>query len=559
MQSKLIPIFKRINIQRMVVALCILCVCIATQRIQTAAWNDPIVDASRDALGALMAIMIATNYKWSDFTKYKIPYLVWTVIGGLTCLIGAFVMVGRRNDYQKADTFVIALGVFLMGYCIMHTVIHIVIEKYRPKFYKPLFIIWVVMMLLMIFSRSDYIWPECYFVLFLTYYLTEQTEKQRKNFTYGIVDGMILGFLAIQGHALLCRPYDIVRYQGNFCNPNHNCMFLCMCLAAILSKILIVTKEKRRFIVQAFYFLMAGVCYCFIFLTMSLSGYMTTFILSIVFLIAFCKKYGRKYFLRNGVLLVLLFVLLIKPTYLAVRYIPTIHPHVLFYFQEPYGEFRVHSWDSRDSEKYISFETFWHLVTWKVKRTYNFYDKFTTTTRLKKEFGILDQYQVVATNPEASIDASYHLKLSGSENDNSKKTPALTESQAKNVFLVRYTIYMWYINHLSMRGMPYNEQGFQLTEDHWIQDTHDIYLDYGINFGIPVMALFMLFLWWGIGRLFVQKLTSAYELGMVSLLIALVPAVFGVFEYAWGAGLISTVALNLVYREYFTRTLQVKQ
>lgn len=534
----------KVNLQRLTVALCIFAVCVATQQMQTAAWYTGILDFSRDALGALMAVILMTHYKWEDFKKYKVLYLAWSVVGVIGGIVFIPMAVTARGEYLIADTFIIWLGIFLMGYCVLHTLISFIIEKYRPKFYMPLFVIWVVMLLLMIFSRSEYLWPECYFVLFLCYYMTEQTPDQRINMTKGLVDGMILAFMAIQAHSLLFRPYDRVRYYGNFCNPNQNCTFLCMCLAAILAKILFVTKEEKKRIVKIFYFLMAGICYSFICMTISRTGYLTTFVVTAFFLIAYCRIRSKKIFIRTGLLMVLIFVALMPVTYLAVRYIPTIHPHVLFYFQEGYSEGRVHSWDERNSPKYISFEQLIRTILLRAERTND--DLF------GKRISENEKFEIASNNEYIPLGAVRYLTVNTlSVGMDSDKIPVLTKEEALNAFVVRYTIYKWYFSHLSLRGMPYDEQGFQLTDDHWIQDTHDIYLDYGINFGYPVMILFIVFIWWGIGRLVWRGLKEKDVIKLSCLLIAFIPPVFGLFEFAWGAGMISTVALYLVFKEMF--------
>ncbi len=540
----------KLNVQSMAVSLCIFAVCIGTQQMQTAAWFSGIIEFSRDSLGVLMAIILFTNYRWNDFKKYKIPYIIWSVLGIILGVIFTPMVIAKREEYLKADTIITVLGIFLMGYCIIHTVISLFVEKYRPKLYKPLFIIWVIMLLLMIFSESEYLWPECYFVMFLSYYLTEQTSAQRTNTIKGLINGIVLGFVVIQAHALLCRPYDRIRYYGNFCNPNHNCMFLCMCLAGILAKILFLTKENRGKIVKIFYFLLAGACYSFIFMTMSRSGYLAVFVVTIFFLIAYCRIKGKIVFIRTGLLLVLIFVVSMPMTYLAVRYIPAIHPHVLFYYQEGYSESRVHSWDERDSEKYVTFEQLMQSIFGRFERTKETYDDFRGEEVSEEELNSLKIASNAANFPEAAF--IYVAANADKAELNPDKIPALTREEAWNAFTVRYTIYKWYVSHLSLRGMPFDEQGFQLTENHWIQDTHNIYLDYGINFGYPVMILFAVFIWWGIGRLTKYGVKDRDVEKLSCLLIVLVPPIFGIFEFAWGAGMISTVAFYLAFREMFT-------
>lgn len=541
----------KINMQATIVALCILGVCVGTQQQQTVAWNAWSCDFSRDSLGVLMAVIILTNYKWSDFVKYKIPYIVWSAVSVLAGIIIVPIAFDRRSDYLRADTVIIALGVFLMGYCIIHTVISFFVEKYRPKLYLPLLIIWIVMMVLMIFSRSDYLWPECYFVLFLCYYLTPQTPEQRKNVTAGLIDGIILGFILIQTHSLLCRPYDRLRYLGNFCNPNNNSLFLCLCLAAILAKILFLTRENGKKIIRIFYFLLAGSCYSFICMTMGRSGYLTVFVVTIFFLIAYCSIKEKTIFIRMGLLMVTLFVIMLPVTYLAVRYIPTIHPHVLFYYQEGYSEKWVHSWDERDSEKYITFRQMLRGIFGRVEILKDSYDSLFGDNN--EAISILKGTKTASATGDISSELQDDSETGTDETQMSPdRTPALTGQEAQNPWLVRYTIYKWFFLHLSLRGMPYDEQGLQVREGYWAQHAHSIYLDYGINFGYPVMILFTVFVWWGIGRLFRQGNKKADVEKLACLLIVLIPPIFGMFEFAWGAGMISTVAFYMAFKEMFT-------
>ena len=536
----------KINVQSLLVALCIFAVCVGTQQIQTTAWNSGIIEFSRDALGVLMAVIIGTNYHWSEIKKYKLPYIIWTVAAGIGGMIAIPIAFNRRVAFLKADTVVIWLGVLFMGYCVIHTFLAITAEKYRPKFYKPLFVIWMVMMLLMIVSRSRYLWPECYFVLFLTFYLTKQTSEQRTNTIKGMIHGIVLAFIVIQGHSLLCRPYDKLRYRGNFCNPNHNCMFLCMCLAAILGSILYSFQEKASKIVKVFYFILAGACYSFIFMTMCRSGYLATFVVTVFFLIACCRLKKKHIFIRMGLLMTLLFVVMLPVTYLAVRYIPTIHPHVLFYFQEGYSEQWVHPWDERDSEKYISFEEMMQGVFGRWNHIKDAWQDLFGLESKKSELQDLRLASNVEKIPRWNL-----LLATGNMlplETSTDKVPVLTLEEATNSLKVRYTIYKWFITHLSFRGMPYEDQGFQLTSYYWVQEAHSIYLYYGINFGIPVMILFAVFIWWGIGRLIKQGHRGKNVEKLCCLLILLVPPVFGLFEMSWGVSLISTVAFYLSFR-----------
>lgn len=517
------------KVQVILTAACFFASCLATWRNQTVVWGA-FREFSRDSLGVLIACILMTHYKWQDFVKYKIPYIIYGIIAIICSVAVVPTALKTRYDFLYWDTIIIAIGIILMGICIIHTAISFFVEKYRPRLYLPLFFLWIAMMLWMIFSKSDYIWPECYFVLYLCLYLTKQTSRQRINTTKGMLDGIIAGYIAMQGFALLFRPYFSLRYYGNFCNPNHNCMFLCMCLAAMLGRLLFCAKEGESKLTKVFLFLLTASCYSFIFMTMCRSGFFAVFVITIFFLIAYCRIKGKKVFLRTGLLLTALFVICLPITHSAARYLPNLSNHIVFYFYDPYTIQLVNTWDDRTAPEHTT----------------------SFAQMMEASFGRL------AVTPESQSAAS---EVQSTDTDNAEppeiqpqetnpdKIPALPDES--NPLLVRYTIYRWYIKHLSLRGMPYSEQGFQLTPTHWVQDTHNIYLDYGINFGYPAMIMFTVFVLWGGIRLFRTGYQSKDAVKLACLLIFLLPPVFGMFEFAWGAGLISTVAFYFCFKEVF--------
>lgn len=44
------------------------------------------------------------------------------------------------------------------------------------------------------FSKSDYIWPWCYFIMFGCFYLTDFTAEEQEDMYQGIMNGVILAF-----------------------------------------------------------------------------------------------------------------------------------------------------------------------------------------------------------------------------------------------------------------------------------------------------------------------------------------------------------------------------
>lgn len=76
------------------------------------------------------------------------------------------------------------------------------------------------------------------------------------------------------------------------------------------------------------------------------------------------------------------------------------------------------------------------------------------------------------------------LRVDAEETVSSDRNPILSDIEGTDALLVRGTIYKHYLNQLNFRGHPYSEQGFYLTSSYWIHHAHNIYLQYGTDFGI---------------------------------------------------------------------------
>lgn len=167
--------------------------CLIDQRTKTGSGLDGAIETFRNMVGVLMAVIIMSHYKWEEVMAHKIPYVIWTVIG-LTAGI-LFIALGQPLAYYVNGRVMVGLDVLLFGYVAIHTVISVLIEKKYPKLNKRMLGLWAVMMLLMIFSKSDYIWPWCYFIMFGCFYLTDFTAEEQEDMYQGIMNGVILAFL----------------------------------------------------------------------------------------------------------------------------------------------------------------------------------------------------------------------------------------------------------------------------------------------------------------------------------------------------------------------------
>ena len=154
-----------IPFRRILYSICFCAFCVIDQRIRTAYGGNGWLETFRDLTGVVMAVLILSHYRSDDFRKWKIPYLLWTV-AGIIGGIAAFLW-GMKNQRSMNDWTVIILDVFLFGYIGIHMVIDFAVEKKRVKLNRKYACVWLLMMLLMIFSKSDLVWPVFYLIMFV--------------------------------------------------------------------------------------------------------------------------------------------------------------------------------------------------------------------------------------------------------------------------------------------------------------------------------------------------------------------------------------------------------
>lgn len=101
----------------------------------------------------------------------------------------------------------------------------------------------------MVIIRSDYSWIKALASAVILFCLTDFKGKDLNNLFYGMVEGIIIGFLLIQLQAWMYRPYDMVRYEGMYSHSNMNAlMYLCAYCAVLCKWYLMKLKGNYIFL-----------------------------------------------------------------------------------------------------------------------------------------------------------------------------------------------------------------------------------------------------------------------------------------------------------------------
>lgn len=516
------------SFKRFLYTLCFCLFCVIDQRTKTGTGLDGWIETFRDLTGVGMAILILSNLQKEELKKWKLPYIVWTVLAVLGG-IGALIL-GGGKAFRFNNWIVIVLDVVLYGYVLIRTFIKVVLEKQYPQLNKKFLAVWLGMMAWMLISRSTYIWPLCYLVMFGCFYLTDYSKEDQEQLFQGMLDGIILGFFCIQGLCFVFRPYDVPRYQGMYHNPNLNVLFYVEVLAAVFAKLLTVYKKSCSKAIRVYYLLGAGVVLSFVLLSIGRTGWVTAIILMFLFLWMMNKILNQKKAIVNFLVLCLCVVITFPLCFGAARYLPPVFHHPIWFWGEWSTE-RVHSWDPWDSEKYIDIDEYFDSALGRI------FDSFSNLF----EHSPLALRSLAAEIEEANEAVGEELPPN--------KIPVLLPEQDTDTILVRSTIYKYYAGHLNILGHPYEEQGFQLHKYYWVGHAHNIFLQYGTDFGIPVMIVFAVLIVWGCIILLKKFLRNKDVEAAANMMYLLIPAVFGMLECSWGVGSLSILMMFVAWRK----------
>ncbi len=514
------------NKQRIITAFCFALFVINTQIKQTLAWDSPIINISFHSVELIISFVILSCYRIEDFVKHRAVYIIYSIVGLVAGIV--FICVRFRTEYHFRYPAVIVMvaGLFMIGICAIRTVIAYMIDKRKLYLNFPAFFIWFLMMLLMSVSHGDYnLYALRFFICLLMLFLAPRTEMQQRSLTEGMIIGIILGYCFEFGFCLLFRPYDYIRYLGNFSNPNHNCLFLDFALAALLGGLLLAYRNECRKIVKVILYVLIGTDLAGIYMTASRSGWLGAFFAFALYIVFYAGITGRNAIKHIGVLF-LVFLLGLPLTYAAIRYMPLTNPYVKFYYFDNHNFHAVHKDNKYDQSNYVNFTDM--LVSPLGRLSVMFYKSDASPDNADE---VTEEIQT-----ESTVDA------------------LLTYEESKNPVVVRHAIYKWYFDHLTLRGVPVDEQGFYLTSDHWVQDAHNIFLSYGADYGFPAMILFFILILYGEVYCIINALKQKSVIYAISAMMIIISPVVGMFEYAWGYGLISMIIPYFCMKDVVIKT-----
>ena len=515
--------------------------------------------------GVVLGLVILTAYRLKDFLR--IPYAVWTVV----FLIGrAIIMSWASGEYgehacMRMNTALWATGVY--GLVVIRMLYLYIAERQKPKMNWPMFAVWLFMMVWMNVV-DDVSWTRSILLFFAPFYLTNFREKDLNNLYTGLAEGIIIGFLIVQGWALMHRPYDFhPRYYGAYGNSNINALFYLVSYCAVLCKWYQMKLRRRRVLLRIPFILLAGAIVSLTAFTGGRAALATEIIITLFFLTfqALARK-RRKIleFLLDGVILCVAILLCFEPTFKLVRYVPALVDDPV-YIEGELKELKIQPGDSIDDEKYVEFEEMlennFGRILWFLES-----EEEETEEVSKGDFNLLwllgpalkveaSTWEEVYWYPEDTI-----YMAPGSDH----RHPLLLPEEYEDPIKIRMAIWQYFFKELNLTGVHENTAEPWITWTYQAPHAHNFFLQMAYDFGWPVVIL-LIFL---VIQLYnkamfgvVERKSGAWYYRLfVTLCYTTVMVVFGMVEMCWMYGYLSfTMFFFVQYVLYHKSDVSKKQ
>lgn len=264
------------------------------------------------------------------------------------------------GEYSFGQVATAIMNIWWLGPVILYLVRQIIVEKKFTLQIGALGWTWILLTVWTLISVAGRWWPIWFLLMFGAFYQMRFSNEDKTALIEAMVDGTIAAFFIIQTYAYLFRPFDEIRYKGAFSNSNMMALYYLIVYCMILFKIHFLRMRKAKRGWKVFYTIGAAGLLGFQFLTICRTAWVCSALVTLCYgWIIVHRAWGesiRRLVLR-GCLLGILSIVVFPAVFWTVRWLPTIHPHPIWYDGE-WRSYSVASWDPPDSDKYTDLDEF---------------------------------------------------------------------------------------------------------------------------------------------------------------------------------------------------------
>ena len=347
-------LLKKDNLKKCFYFLCFFVFCICDQRIGSASGEIQLICPN-------IVLIVLSCIALSHYPLYSFRRISFLVLS-LVCGMGAALVLyfGWPKTYYPYQLLSGVIAAVLYCFVIMQTAFTIFSRKSLPRSNSLGLGLLSLLVVLMLLSRHDRYMGVllCFSVVLI--YLTDFTAQECEWMLKALGGAVLAAFFVLQSLAFVFRPYDTPRYLGMYANTNMNALLYQIVYCVFLGSFCIWEVKKSHPVLKWGSFCFACAMWSFVLLTMCRSAFLGMAAATLLGCgITLWKQRGKC--LQKALVyicgMILVSVLSFPVVYGAVRYLPAVFHHPIWFMTE-YSEEKVHSWDPYDSEKY----TDWHEI-----------------------------------------------------------------------------------------------------------------------------------------------------------------------------------------------------
>ena len=464
---------------------------------------------------------------FSIIPRKKLFNIINYIYTGLcvAAMIGLYIYWLNVQNFLLLKFETVILNVWWIGIALRYLFDHVFLQKKGKIKIGVAGILWLLFTTLTVIGPSGKWWPLWFLLMFGMYYLLPFSKEDLKILYDQIMNGTIISFFLLQGYAYLFRPYDSLRYSGAFVNCNDMALYYLIVYAMILVKLHIFHINKEKLWKKIIFFIGAGALLAFQFVTLGRTAWVASFVITVIygiFVVIMKWKDNVGKALLKGLSLVLCMAIMFPVVFLSIRYLPTIHPHPVW-FQDEYSEDKVHSWDPRDSEKYTDLDEFLDAALGRFSSILNFVEKNTGISS--------DSYGAEPEITNVNVDI-------------------VSEGWEKDSLAARVNIFKGFLENSTWLGR--NESTYRLYYgDSELRMWHaqNLWIQMIFTFGYIAGAIVIILTVWTLVIRFREVVKTDNPYNVLSLLLTLVFFIYGMTELVWLPGLIVMTLFFLMQKK----------
>ncbi len=503
--------------------------------------------------GAAVALMMLPEVIriWECNLKNIIGFIVAAALG-----VAFFMFGGHWLEYKgERVTAAISLGISL--YFIFVYVSSKGFKSFLTSLKTPWYILVAALILLQVVSRNDSVICLYYFICFGAFALLFREVPDKEEFFMTLLYGFVIWFFIQQAFVFGFRPWDKSYYTGMYFGITQNSMHYLMAFTACLLLSFFNRKKKSS---SWIFYVLSGVLACLTIMTGRKTAMIAEFCVAIVILLySFYKE--KKWILRafgKGCVLFAITIALFVPMYGALRYLPTILHHPLYFYGEYQEDYSVRSFDPWDSSRYTSFESAFNNSVGR------YLNALGIDVSLKRENTTEDEAALenAVTDSETITEEALEIEVPVEELQFTDNLLTV-QTEYDGVTYVwrdhyifsdraREAIYAYYFENLNLTGHTKAEGTFTFVHEPdeipvgtIFTDMHNMFLEIFYRDGIPAGVIFLGLYIWMLVRGFRRAHGDRIEFIKLGFLIALM--IMGSFENILNIGFMCMTMIALMF------------